>query len=146
MSAVDPEREWKEHFALFDKSGNGYITTEELRIVLEQLGANASPQQVKEFVQSVDDNGDGRIQFTEFLQLMNKRVKSDVPLDTLRAAFRALDEKSTGKVHAGELRYVLTGLGDRLSNDEVDEILKEVGTDADGHIDYEQLLNTFVLQ
>jgi len=50
MSAVDPEREWKEHFALFDKSGNGYITTEELRIVLEQLGANASPQQVKEFV------------------------------------------------------------------------------------------------
>jgi len=77
---------------------------------------------------------------------MNKRVKSDVPLDTLRAAFRALDEKSTGKVHAGEWRYVLTGLGDRLSNDEVDEILKEVGTDADGHIDYEQLLNTFVLQ
>jgi len=146
MSAADPEREWKEAFALFDKGGNGYITTEELRIVLEQLGANASPQQVKEFVQSVDDNGDGRIQFTEFLQLMNKRVKSDVSLDTLRAAFRALDEKGTGKVHAGELRYVLTGLGDRLSNDEVDEILKEVGTDTDGHIDYEQLLNTFVLQ
>lgn len=50
------------------------------------------------------------------------------------------------QVHAGELRYVLTGIGeDKLTNDEVDEILKEVGTDSEGFIDYEQLLENFVL-
>lgn len=90
-TTVDPEREWKEAFALFDKSGNGTllsfihlnqflfvlffltrvrgaISTDELRIVLEQLGASASAQQVREFIQSVDDNGDGKIQYNEFVQ------------------------------------------------------------------------------
>lgn len=124
----------------------GHITTEELTIVLQQLGANAAPAQVAEFIASVDNDGDGRIQYAEFLQLMNKRVKADVPVDVLRQGFRCLDTRGTGKVHAGELRYVLTGVGEKLSNDEVDEILKEVGTDAEGMVDYEQLLSTFVAQ
>lgn len=50
-------------------------------------------------------------------------------------------------MHAGELRYVLTGVGapeERLTSDDVDEVLKEIGTDAEGYLDYEALLANFV--
>lgn len=64
-SSQDPERKWKESFALLDQRGNGYISTEELASVLKSLGANPTPQQLKEFVDSVDDDGNGKIEYNE---------------------------------------------------------------------------------
>ena len=61
----DPEREWKDAFALFDKTGTGAITAEDLTIVLEQLGASPTPALVQDYIRSVDDNGDGKIQYSE---------------------------------------------------------------------------------
>jgi len=145
--ASDPEREWKEAFALFDKGGVGSISIAELKTVLEQLGAQPSQQELSAFLAAVDANGDGKVEWHEFVQLMTRKVKVSDSVATLRAAFRALDEKGTGKVHAGELRYVLTGVGapeNRLSGEEVDEVLKEVGTDQEGMLDYEALLREFV--
>lgn len=52
-------------------------------------------------------------------------------------------------IHSGELRYILTsagGPGHTLTDDEVDEIIKEVGTDANGNFSYEDLIQTFVEQ
>jgi len=147
VAAADPEREWREAFALFDKAGRGAITVSELKTVLEQLGAQPSAAELAAFLAAVDANGDGKVEYHEFVQLMTKKVRVPESLAALRAAFRVLDEKGSGKVHAGELRYVLTGVGApeiRLSGDEVDEVLKEVGVDADGYLDYEQLLQQFV--
>ena len=76
---------------------------------------------------------------------MTRRVRADDSIDDLRRAFRQLDPTTSGRIHSGELRYVLTGSGSRLSDDEVDEVLKEIGVDEGGMIDYERLLQTFVL-
>ena len=97
---------------------------------------------------------------------MHKKVTVKDPVEDIRRAFQGIDEQRTGmphdfvdrlminssgasisftgRVHAGELRYVLTGTGDCLTQEQVDEIIKEVGTDTDGYIDYEQLIRTFV--
>ena len=40
--------------------------------------------------------------------------------------FQVFDKDGTGQIGVGELRYVLTSLGEKLSNEEVDELLKGV--------------------
>lgn len=50
--------------------------------------------------------------------------------------FAVFDKDQTGYIGVGELRYVLTNLGEKLSDQEVDELLAGVKTSSDGSIDY----------
>jgi calcium-dependent protein kinase len=57
-------------FNLFDLDGNGCITAEEIRSVLEN-GQIADENTWKEMLQEADKNGDGCIDFKEFVEFMN---------------------------------------------------------------------------
>lgn len=57
-------------FKLFDKDGNGSIEAEEIRTVLGD--SKMSPEQIDEIIRDVDENGDGVIQFDEFVHMMKK--------------------------------------------------------------------------
>ena len=46
-----------------------------------------------------------------------------------------LDKLGNGFIGAGELRYVLTQLGEKMSDEEVDELLKAVDTSS-GELNY----------
>lgn len=46
------------------------------------------------------------------------------------------DTDGTGHIGVGQLRYVLTNLGEKLSDQEVDELLAGVKVGGDGTIDY----------
>jgi Ca2+-binding EF-hand superfamily protein len=46
------------------------------------------------------------------------------PPDEFIKGFQVFDKAGNGFIGAGELRYVLTQLGEKMSDDEVDELLK----------------------
>lgn len=50
--------------------------------------------------------------------------------------FAVFDKDQTGHIGVGELRYVLTNLGEKLTDQEVDELLAGVRVGNDGTIDY----------
>lgn len=62
----------------------------------------------------------------------------------VRDAFRVFDRAGTGMISATELRNILTNMGERLTEEEVDEILKEATIDADGLINYEEFITTLM--
>ena len=47
------------------------------------------------------------------------------------------DTDGDGFIDASELRHLLTNLGEKLSEVEVDEMIKEVDMDGDGKVDYQ---------
>ena len=58
-------------FRMFDKDGSGIISADEIRDVLCFGGTNAlSAEAVDAIIKQVDENGDGEIQFEEFVVMM----------------------------------------------------------------------------
>ena len=59
-------------FALFDRDGNGQITAEEFKVTMEVMGMPLTDAQVQEGIKEADTNGDGKINYAEFVAAMKK--------------------------------------------------------------------------
>ena len=53
--------EFKEAFSLFDKDGDGTITTKELGTVMRSLGQNPTEAELQDMINEVDADGKGGI-------------------------------------------------------------------------------------
>ena len=53
--------------------------------------------------------------------------------------FQVFDKDMTGFIGVGQLRYILTNLGEKMSDEEVDELLKAVDT-QNGEVNYTGML------
>ncbi|KAJ3863874.1 calmodulin [Lentinula novae-zelandiae] len=133
--------EFKEAFSLFDKDGDGTITTKELGTVMRSLGQNPTEAELQEMVNEVDVNGDGTIDFPEFLSMMARKMKDIDSEEEIKEAFRVFDKDGNGFISAAELRHVMTNLGEKLTEEEVDEMMREADQDGNGTIDYNEFVN-----
>lgn len=58
--------------------------------------------------------------------------------EQLRQAFAMIDNDGSGKISSDELKKVLQSIGEQhISNEEIDEVVREIDLDGDGQIDYE---------
>jgi len=89
-------------------------------------------------IQSVDDNGDGEIDFDEFLILMKSRIGSQDADEELKEAFRVFDTDDSGEIDKKELKRLMKKLGQKLSEAELDAMMAEVDTNGDGVISFEE--------
>merc|ERR1712005_61399 len=96
--------EFKEAFALFDKDGDGTITTKELGTVMRSLGQNPTEAELQDMINEVDADGNGTIDFPEFLTMMARKMKDTDSEEELREAFKVFDKDGNGFISAAELR------------------------------------------
>ena len=137
--------EFKEAFSLFDKDGDGKITTKELGTVMRSLGQNPSESELTDMINEVDVDSDGSIDFPEFLTMMARKMKDTDSEAEIAEAFKVFDRNGDGKISAAELRHVLTSIGEKLSDADVDQMIREADVNNDGEIDiqeFTQLLST----
>jgi len=132
--------EFKEAFALFDKDNDGNITTKELGTVMRSLGQNPTESELADMINEVDADGNGDIDFSEFLTMMARKMKDTDSEDEIKEAFKVFDKDGNGYISALELRHVMTNLGEKLTDEEVDEMIREADIDGDGQINYEEFV------
>ena len=75
--------EFKEAFQIFDKDGDGSITTKELGTVMRSLGQNPSDEEVRQMIEEVDEDKSETIDFKEFRELMARKMKETDAEDEL---------------------------------------------------------------
>merc|ERR1719359_2225544 len=91
-------------------------------------------------INEVDADGNGTIDFPEFLSLMARKMKDTDTEEELIEAFKVFDRDGNGFISAAELRHVMTNLGEKLTDEEVDEMNREADVDGDGQINYEEFV------
>lgn len=136
--------EFKEAFSLFDKDGDGTITTKELGTVMRSLGQNPTEAELQDMINEVDADGNGTIDFPEFLTMMARKMKDTDSEEEIKEAFKVFDKDGNGFISAAELRHVMTNLGEKLTDEEVDEMIREADVDGDGQINYEEFVKMMV--
>ncbi|KAH0842860.1 Calmodulin [Fonsecaea pedrosoi] len=127
---------YKDVFALFDKDGSGTITAQELGEIMKSLGQNPSDSELQDMINEVDVDRSGSIDFEEFLKMMSTTVKAQDFAHETRAAFNVFDKDGSGTISADELRQVMKSLGENLTDEEIDEMIREADKDKNGTIDF----------
>uniref|UniRef100_A0A6M2DGI0 Putative troponin c-like protein n=1 Tax=Xenopsylla cheopis TaxID=163159 RepID=A0A6M2DGI0_XENCH len=64
------QAELKEAFRLYDKEGNGYITTAVLREILKELDDKITSEDLDMMIAEIDSDGSGTVDFDEFMEVM----------------------------------------------------------------------------
>ena len=141
----DQIQKFKDAFNLFDKDGSGTITFKEVGTVMRSLGLNPMETEIKELV-SEFDAGNGTIDFPEFLTIMSSKIKEVDTEEELLDSFRTFDKKGKGTVTMKEFRRVCTTLGEKLSDLEVDELIRVMDLDPDSELDYHDFVKMIMIK
>lgn len=125
---------------------------------MRSLGQNPSESELQDMINEVDADNNGTIDFpgtdpphgfcewlllrahetngyVEFLTMMARKMKDTDSEEEIREAFKVFDRDNNGFISAAELRHVMTSIGEKLTDDEVDEMIREADQDGDGRID-----------
>ncbi|XP_056022817.1 calmodulin-like isoform X4 [Ostrea edulis] len=132
--------EMREIFSLFDKDCDGYIDVRELGKVLRSMGMNPTEMEIEDLINQYRDIDDGKLNFSEVMKIL--AIKSKEPPETeeyLREAFRAFDKDGSGNITMIELRQIMTNHGEKLTDEEVAEMIQEAD-DGKGEVHYEDFV------
>ncbi|ELU17528.1 hypothetical protein CAPTEDRAFT_97188, partial [Capitella teleta] len=125
-------------FALFDKDGDGTITTEELATAMRKMGHTPTATELQEMIAEADADGNGTIDFKEFVALMTKSLKEEEVYvnPEVVSAFNVFDKDGDGFISRNELRRVMDLFYDEPKDDLMNSIMREADLDGDDAISF----------
>ena len=127
----------REVFIIFDESGDGKLTKDQLikglSIVLSPAEAE---KEVNRLMDIIDVDGNGFIEYEEFLRAGLSKEKI-ITQENLETSFKLFDINKRGKINAKELGTVL-GQGDDNNDEKMwKELIDEADIDKDGEINFD---------
>merc|ERR1712012_603823 len=64
------KEELKEAFRIYDKEGQGFITTDVLKEILREIDPTLTEEDLDNIIEEVDEDGSGTLYFDEFQEMM----------------------------------------------------------------------------
>ena len=128
---------------------------------MRSMGQNPTEDELLELVLESDLDGNGTIDFPEFLEMMKKKANEADQYEDLKEAFRIFDKNGDGYIDTKELKSVTTMLGTMLTKEEVAEFMAEADVvrkiylknkfskipffqDGNGKLDYDEFVKIMV--
>lgn len=78
---------------------------------MRSLGQNPTEAELQDMINEVDADGNGTIDFPEFLTMMARKMRDTDSEEEIKEAFKVFDKDGNGYISAAELRHVMTNLG-----------------------------------
>ncbi|KAL5541096.1 hypothetical protein UlMin_043382 [Ulmus minor] len=137
-SFLPNQDEMKLVFNRFDSNKDGKISQQEYKELLKALGKGNTSGEVAKIFQVVDLDGDGFINFKEFMDAHKKG--GGVRTIDIQNAFRMFDLNGDGKISSEEVMEVLNRLGERCSLEDCQRMVRAVDTNRDGLVDMDEFM------
>ena len=125
-------------FKLYDEDKDGFVDLIYLAEMMRSAGAIFLDNELERPMETIRNNNGADI-FTQkdYIELCLKFTNNDETEEDLIEAFKFWDTDDSGRVSTDEIRRALTTLGDKLSEDEINALVKEADPNNIGAIDYE---------
>ncbi|XP_019636398.1 PREDICTED: calmodulin-A-like [Branchiostoma belcheri] len=130
--------EYREAFSVYQDStdSTGTVTVDRLGKVLESVGEKCTNDELTDLLERADLRMCEKIDFREFLTMMQKRKEETDASDVISEAFMLFDTNGDGYLGAEELRHVMTCLGEQLTDEDVENMVRLADMDGDGKINF----------
>ena len=137
---MENEREnfWKDVFILFDKENKGKIHFKLIHNYLQSVGIVIEKKEINKELKGKGYKEKEEYTFDELYNTFSSI--NTITKDDIINAFQVFDKK--GKINKEELKYIMTNLGDKISEEEAETILSNFKIE-NGEIDYMEFLNKY---
>ncbi|XP_067929175.1 myosin-2 essential light chain-like [Watersipora subatra] len=134
--------EYQEVFGIFDNRGDGKVQVSLIGELLRACGQNPTEAEWKKLV---GDDPEKRLTFNEFLPMLKDAAKNRdrTQAEDFIEGFKVFDKEQNGLISTAELRHLMTNLGEKMTEEEV-ELMFQGHEDAQGNINYEELIDHVV--
>ena len=122
---------------------SGKISKSELKKVLQALNIKASEKELGQLMAQMDADNSGEIDYNEFKNVMGASFFKKHSRQELQVAFKKFDADGNGFISTKELGDILSRLGRRLSQRDIEAMVKSLDTSGDGKISFDEFCQLF---
>ncbi|XP_075747462.1 uncharacterized protein LOC142807415 [Rhipicephalus microplus] len=133
----DRVAEIKKVFESYDTEGNGAIPVSKLGAVMSSLGYKLTESNLQDILGTEKRT---IITFSELITMIAKDVLAANTEEEFKQVFKVFDHNGDGLVSCAELRYAMTTLGQKLSSEDVDEMIRVIRKDAKGKLTFDEFV------
>lgn len=125
-------------FGLLNTAEDGTVESRELQNFMVAIGRTVTDSEIFAMINESDLDGNGVIEYNEFVAIVSQRMRGNLDDDELRDAFRVYDKENSGYITIGQVRRVLIDLDSVPVDDDLDEVFHLYDNDNDGKLSYEE--------
>ena len=124
-------------FDFFDNEKQGEISISEFTASLKSYGFDQKNAEIYKIFENMDEDGEGVIEFKDFLDIMTSKVGENSSKEELGRVFKLFDSDATDFISLENLQKVSQEVGDNLGPEELADILTRCDIDKNGKLNFE---------
>ena len=138
--STEENEDLRQAFDLFDIKENGKIDPSEIKETMKQLGFDTKNPTIYKIIEDLDteeSKSNGGISFSEFSEIMHKRLGDRESKEGARRIFDLfVDDENAEYIPLESLKKIAKELGEKMSEDDLKEMI-ECATKNDGKLNFD---------